>query len=82
MASKDKQFRTEQVVKTWQGPKGVCTCGHVGDGCWSQHEGTLRLLQNGHGRCLESGCKCARFTFDRWTGNFVVALKEAGVWGI
>jgi hypothetical protein len=67
------------VVKTWQGPKAVCECGHVGDGRWSQHAGTLTIIENGHGRCFEAGCECKRFTFKRWTAAFRNALNRAGV---
>jgi hypothetical protein len=69
----------ESVVKQWQGPKGICTCKHVGDGRWSQHEGHPEILQNGHGGCLEPGCECKKFTFEKWTGSFQSALRAAGV---
>jgi hypothetical protein len=79
MAIEDKWDSKVNVVKTWQGPKGVCECGHVGDGRWSQHAGTPLIIENGHGKCLEGDCACGRFTFKRWTNAFRDALRRAGV---
>jgi hypothetical protein len=78
MAKQTEQKRN--VVADWRGPKSICACGHVGDGRESQHEGTVPgLVDNGHGRCLEGGCPCTRFTFKRWTGAFRAALNDAHV---
>ena len=74
----DKFGEAAKVVKTWQGSKSVCTCGHTGDGRWSQHTGRPTMVQNGHGRCLEPGCKCGQFTWGKWTGAFQDALHDAG----
>jgi len=71
------------VVAAWHGPKSVCECEHVGDGNETQHEGTVPgLVDNGHGRCLEAGCPCTRFTFKQWTGAFRTALQDAKVFGV
>lgn len=43
-------------------PKSICVCGHTGDGPGSFHAGTI-----GHGFCLSVGCKCPKFTWDRFT---------------
>lgn len=52
-------------------PKSVCTCGHRGDGCASDHAGVL-----GHGRCLYAGCKCTKFTWKRWTHEFERYIRK------
>ena len=51
--------------KKFVGPKGICMCGHTGDGEASQHGN--RALAEGHGRCLVNGCGCQWFTWKQWT---------------
>ena len=50
--------------------KSMCTCGHIGDGAKSQHDGI-----NGHGRCIEPGCDCIQFTWKFWLPHYQAWLK-------
>lgn len=59
----------DQIARaaTFQGPKSVCTCGHVGDGPGSAHAATIAP---GHGPCIIEGCDCQKFSFARYTPEF------------
>lgn len=63
--------KAQIMASIWNGPKSVCTCGHLGDGHNSDHGGIL-----GHGRCNVPGCKCTKFTWDRFTDNFQQAIDQ------
>jgi len=41
--------------------RSICTCSHTGDGTYSQHYGVI-----GHGPCAVPGCKCIKFTWQRF----------------
>lgn len=43
-------------------PRGICTCGHTGDGANSDHKDLLAL---GHGSCRE--CDCPQFSWRSMT---------------
>ena len=47
------------------GCKGICTCGHTGDGSGSQHAESKKGLP-GMGACTVDGCRCSEFQFKRW----------------
>jgi hypothetical protein len=59
--------RAQEISRTYNGPRAVCTCGHSGDGTNSRHrlEGAP-----GHGACMVSDCTCQRFTWAGWTRTF------------
>lgn len=50
-------------MSNWMGAKSICTCGHVGDGEFSEHVGL-----NGHGSC--KFCDCEKFTWKKFTDDF------------
>ena len=59
-------------MKTFDGAKSLCTCGHSGDGKGSVHAGPI-----GHGRCEVPNCNCPRFTWRSWTPDYAAALLRA-----
>jgi hypothetical protein len=66
----------------YDGARGVCRCGHLGDvphgAAYGQAPADLQHTgPGGHGRCMVAGCACVRFTWVRWTPGFRAALTEA-----
>lgn len=51
--------------------KSMCFCGHPGDGEGSSHAGII-----GHGRCMVEGCDCIQFTWQRFTDDFLLWVKD------
>ena len=58
--------KDQTYIATWSryNAKSMCSCGHTGDGGYSQHQDNLEL---GHGACTAPGCHCVRFTWVGWT---------------
>jgi hypothetical protein len=52
-------------------PKSLCSCGHSGDGAYSQHRD---ILQRGHGACKVKGCTCELFSWAGFTDMFKAKL--------
>jgi hypothetical protein len=53
--------------------KSICTCGHTGDGDFSQH---ADLFQAGHGACLVPGCECEQFSWKSFTPEYEAKLES------
>ncbi len=60
-----------KLYTTWRGPRSECECGHYGDGSDTEHSNTH---QQGHGRCLVSGCGCVQFVWIKFAKRFQKAL--------
>lgn len=61
----------KQAMMDWTGPRGMCRCGHTGDGQGSEHHtlederapGAPAALMEGRGACAVESCNCERFTW-------------------
>lgn len=49
----------------FEGAKGVCRCGHLGDGKPGEHGGDA-----GQSACTIEGCACSRYAWKSWTPSF------------
>jgi len=58
----------------FQEPKGICYCGHTGNGKGSQHQSLLGL--EGEGPCIFADCHCGQFIWVRFTISYKKFLKE------
>jgi hypothetical protein len=57
-----------ELSKKYKLPRGICRCGHQGDGPLSDHSDTER--GEGMGFCAALDCDCKEFFFDRYTPFF------------
>jgi len=67
------RYHKEEREQGWNDPKSVCTCGHTGDGPFSQHHSNHEFSL-GHGACRVMNCPCAKFTWKGWTREFELYL--------
>ena len=51
----------------YYGPKSICSCGHTGDGRYTQHKDRIAA---GHGACKVKGCECKQFTWVKWHSEY------------
>lgn len=65
----------QKLCRSWPGFKSLCTCGHTGDGCGSQHHDSA-VRGDGHGGCKVCGDRCTEFSWRRWTATFGAALGK------
>lgn len=61
MTSTKKGASNKMTRQLRNHPHSICTCGHVGDGPFSNHEDTLN---DGHGPCKK--CPCRMFMWHRY----------------
>jgi len=54
-------------------PKSICTCGHSGDGAFTEHRGT-----GGHSDCTHPGCTCQLFSWKSFTKQFRLFMHQHG----
>ena len=66
--------------KEFKGPRGICVCGHTGEGADSEHADFLLNgadTDPGKGQCMM--CDCEQYSWKRWTRkyqNFLAGLKS------
>lgn len=65
----------QRLAAAWPEARSICTCGHTGD-CAVDDENSEHEGLQGHGACTVPGCKCAHFSWRRWTPAFGAALHE------
>jgi len=65
--------------QTFTGPKGVCACGHTGNGAHSEHADTMFRYDTplaGNGVCIIPGCTCTEFVTAHRTPEFAAYCNE------
>jgi hypothetical protein len=66
--------------KEFVGPKSLCTCGHTGDGEYSDHADMgghpAGAAGAGKAECLIKNCNCQRFTWKGWLKKFERFLES------
>jgi hypothetical protein len=63
----------------FQGPKGICLCGHTGNGSDSQHSDThfqYNTESGGNGACTITDCDCRAYAPARRTPEFEVYCHD------
>jgi hypothetical protein len=68
-----------RATLAFDGPKGICRCGHTGNGRDSEHA-DLHLLyatpSGGDGYCTVPGCHCTQFEFAARTPAFEAYCQD------
>lgn len=60
------------IVASYDGPKSICECGHLGDGPGAEHGGII-----GRGACTAKRCGCGKFIWAACAKMLAAALKAA-----